>query len=148
MNEQELVDRVKRGNAMFSSGDIQGLVATFADDIEWVMPEIDGVPYAHTFRGKQEVIEFFRSFSQNMQLSRYEIRKFVAQGDTVVGLGYYAGVAIPTGRPLEGELVHLYTYQGDKLIRFQQFGDTAAARDAFQPMHQAAGQQPGAHTMH
>ncbi|WP_151446712.1 nuclear transport factor 2 family protein [Lacisediminimonas profundi] len=139
MNEQQLIEKVKQGNALFIAGDIQQLVGGFADDVEWVMADIPGVPFAKTWKGKQEVAQFFKTFSESLRTSRYEPREYIAQGKKVVVLGYYAGEAKPTGRALEGDWVQIFSYNNeDKLCRFQQFTDTAAYQAAFSPVMTSA----------
>jgi ketosteroid isomerase-like protein len=131
MNEQELIQLVKRGYERFKAGDIAGLLPDFADDIEWVVPDTPGVPFAGTWRGKQEFLEYAKKFHDSMRAAHFEPREFIAQGNKVVVLGHFSGEAKTTGRPLENEWVNVFTYKDDKLTHFQHYGDTAASQAAF-----------------
>jgi ketosteroid isomerase-like protein len=133
MEEQDLTQRVTQGYEKFKAGDIAGLMEGFADDIEWVMPDMSGVPFAKTWHGKQGFAEFAKSFNDSLRTSQFEPREIMVQGDKVAVLGFFAGEAKPTGHPVETEWVHLYTYKDGKLKRFQQFSDTAAMEAAFSP---------------
>ena len=131
MIEQETIDLVKRGYDCYMRGDIQSVIDMCADDVEWNLPEVDGAPFTGTWNGKQEVARYFQTFNQCLRTTKFEIRDIFAQEDKAVVLAYFAGEAIPTGRPLENEIVHVLTYRDGKLQRFQQYGDTAATRAAF-----------------
>ena len=62
MGIQENVQLVKNGYAAFARRDIQGLLALFAEDIEWVIPGA-GLPLSGTYRGHAGVASFFQKLS-------------------------------------------------------------------------------------
>jgi uncharacterized protein len=142
MTEQETIVMVRQGYDCYKRGDIQSVINMCADDIEWILPEVDGAPFTGTWRGKQEVARYFQTFNQCLRTLKFEIRDIVAGEDKAVMIGYFAGEVIPTGRSLENEIVHVLTYSDGKLQRFQQFGDTAATQAAFStaPAGMATGQ--------
>lgn len=66
MGVQENMQLVKDGYAAFARGDIQGLLALFAEDIEWVIPGA-GLPLAGTYRGKAGVASFFEKLALELK---------------------------------------------------------------------------------
>jgi uncharacterized protein len=83
MGVQENVQIVKDGYAAFGRGDIQDLLALFAEDIEWIIPG-EGWPLAGAYRGHAGVADFFQKISEMLEISFLESREFVAQGDRVL----------------------------------------------------------------
>jgi uncharacterized protein len=61
MSVQENVQIVKDAYAAFGRGDMPGLLALFAEDIEWITPG-EALPLAGTYRGLAGVAVFFRRF--------------------------------------------------------------------------------------
>jgi uncharacterized protein len=51
--------------------------------------------------------------------------KFIDGGDTVVVEGRYKGKVKATGTMLDAQFAHVYTLSGGKIVRFQQYTDTA-----------------------
>lgn len=56
--------------------------------------------------------------------------EFVDGGDTVVVFGRYGGVYKPTGAKVHAQFVHVMHFQNGKIVRFQQYTDTAQFREA------------------
>ena len=59
MGTQENLQVVKEGYAAFGRGDIPGLLALMAEDMEWHHPG-PGLPLAGTYRGHDGVANFFQ----------------------------------------------------------------------------------------
>ena len=127
MNEQQNVALVQQAYESFGRGDIQGLLNSLSDQVEWRTPKPEGVPFGGEYRGRDEVGRFFSELSQYEEVTHFEPREFIAQGDRVVALGIYGFKAKATGRKAESEWVHLFTIRNGKVVRFQEFFDTAAA---------------------
>lgn len=132
MNEHELTAKTIKGYEMFGRRDIPGLLETYADDIEWELPKMEGVPYAGAWRGKEQLVKFFQTFDSAIQTTRFDVKDMVAQGNKVVVMGIFEGMAKPTGRSFENEWVNIHTYdENGQLVRFQQFSNTTVPAAAF-----------------
>ena len=55
---------------------------------------------------------------------------FIDGGDTIVTLGRYGGTYKATGVKMDAQFVHVYWFKDGKIVRFQQYTDTAQFRDA------------------
>jgi uncharacterized protein len=84
------------------------------------------IPWAGTRHGREGVAEFFSLIGDTLEFEQFEPREFVAQGDTVVVLGYERSLVKPTGHTFEQEWAHVYTLRGGKIAKFRAFEDTAA----------------------
>jgi ketosteroid isomerase-like protein len=85
------------------------------DDVDWHLQGPSVIPFAGPRRGREGVAEFFSTVGEALEFEQFEPRKFVAQGDTVVVLGYERSIVKPTGRSFEQEWVHVYTLRDGKI---------------------------------
>jgi uncharacterized protein len=137
MGVQENVQIVKDAYGAFGRGDIQGLLALFADDIEWITPG-DGLPLAGTYRGQAEVAGFFQKISEMLEISFLEPREFVAQGDRVLVVGFDRGRVKATNRTFEGHWVMAFTVLNGKVTNVREYIDTLALARGFEMAASAA----------
>ena len=131
MSDQANVGVVQQGYEALGRGDIPALLDLMADDVEWTLQGPPVIPWAGTRRGREGVAEFFSLLGENLEFERFEPREFVAQGDTVVVLGYERSLVKPTGRTFEQEWAHVYTLRDGKIAKGRFIEDTAAQVVAF-----------------
>jgi hypothetical protein len=112
-------------------GDIPALLDLLTDDVEWTFQGPSVIPFAGTRRGREGVAEFFSLVGGNLEFEQFEPREFVAQGDTVVVLGFERSLTKPTGRTFEQEWAHVYKLREGKVAEFLALEDTAAHAIAF-----------------
>ena len=126
MSEQQNVEIIRRGYEAFGRGDLNALLDLFDDDIEWTAPGPPELPTAGTRRGRAQVAEFFNAIGQTWEIQRFDPHTFIAQGDHVVVVGDDTARVKATGKVLDTPWVHVFTMRGGKVVRFQEFLDTAA----------------------
>jgi ketosteroid isomerase-like protein len=129
---------VKQAYEHYKNKEIDGILAMVDDDVEWLGYESDLIPFAGNYHGKDEVAQFFSTIAQNQDVLRFDPQSFVAEGDKVVVTGAASYHVKATGLDYESPWVHIFTVRDGKIIRFQQFNNTAAAEAAYRPA-QAAG---------
>jgi len=121
-----------QGYAAFGRRDIPALLELLADDVEWSFlgsPET-GTPFGGTFKGKQQVAEFFGKLSQSDEILEFEPREFLEGPDHVTVLGRTRGRVLPDGKVHETRWVQVFTWKGGgKITRWIGTGDTAARLD-------------------
>ena len=118
--------------AKFIEGDIAGLIEHFSDDIEINIPEIENAPFGGIWHGKSEAVKYLDLMAETEEITDYEPREFIAQGDRVVVLGRSTATVRATGRHYSTEWVHVLTIRNKKIANFVEYFDTAAALRAFQ----------------
>lgn len=125
MSEQN-VDIVKRAYDAFGRGDVEGVLATCDDRIEWITPGPADLPTAGRRRGLDEVRDFFRIVGEMYEFERFVPHTFVEQGDRVVVLGDDVVKVKATGKVIEEAWAHAFTFKAGKVVAFQEYLDTAA----------------------
>jgi ketosteroid isomerase-like protein len=130
MGTQDSVAVVKAGFAAFGRGDLPGLLALMADDVEWVSPGT-GLPLAGTYRGRDGVADFFQKLSAETEILAFEPREFIGEGDRVIVVGWERVKVKPTDRTIELDWIMSFTVRDGKVAKYQQYTDTKALADAF-----------------
>jgi ketosteroid isomerase-like protein len=131
MAEQENVGVARDAYAAFQRGDIPGLIELLADDIDWWVPgEPEQIPQAGRVSGRAAVGEFFGRLAESEEITHFEPREFIAQGDKVVVTGNYKGRTRPAGRDYDLDWLHVFTVRDGRIAAFREYLDTAALADA------------------
>jgi ketosteroid isomerase-like protein len=142
MNIQENKRLVIQGYQKFGDKDIGALLEMFADDIEWEGARSEHLPFSGVYRGKQQAAQYFKLLGESVEAQQFEPQEFIAEGDKVVVLGQSRWTVKSNGNSYDSPWAHVLTIRNGKVARFQQYYDSAAAVEAFQP-HQPSTQQTG-----
>ena len=135
MSEARNTQMVKDAYAAFVRGDVNTILNMLDDNVQWegVKGAEGVVPHAGLRKGRAAVGDFFSTVAETVEFSLFDPQEFVAQGDTVVAIGRYAGKAKPTGRAMAGDWTMVFNFRDGKITRFREFSDSAMAVRAFQP---------------
>jgi uncharacterized protein len=131
MAEQENIKVVQEAYASFGRGDIKTLLDNLDEQVEWLLPGEGLIPQAGLYHGRDGVARFFQTLDQTTEFSAFEPRQYVAQGDRVIALGWYAGKAKATGRSFESHWAMSFVLRDGKVLKFQEYTDTGAIAPAF-----------------
>ena len=131
MSEQENVAVVRRAYENFKGGNIGGILESVTDDVDWRLPEMQGVGFSGARTGRNSVAGFFSNLAEEQDSVSFEPREFVAQGDKVVALGSYRWRVKKNGREYGGDWAHVFTVRDGKIAGFHEFMDSAAATAAY-----------------
>ena len=137
MSEQQNIDVVKQAYENFKSGNIEALLGLMSNDIEWQLPEVDGIPFTGKRSGLEQVGQFFAMVGDSQDVLRFEPGLYIAQGDKVAVQGQYAWRVKATGRNYESDFAHVFTVRDGKVTAFQEYLDTAVASAAYQKAQSA-----------
>lgn len=126
------VQIVKSHYAAADQGDLDGMLASFADDIRWT--EAAGSPYAGTYVGPEEVAKHvFGRIQLEWNDFVVVIEEVIDGGDTVVGIGTYSGTFKVTGRSFAARVAHVWRLLDGRVVAFEQFTDTELLSRALPP---------------
>jgi uncharacterized protein len=114
MAVQENVQIVKEVYAAFGRGDIQGLLALLAEDVEWITPG-EGWPLAGTYRGRAGVAGLLHEASEMLEISCFERLRVKA-----------------TNRTFEGHWVTAFTVRNVNVMNVREYNDSLALARAFE----------------
>lgn len=122
-------DIIRAHYAASDRGDLDGMVAPFADDIAWT--EAAGFPYAGTYHGPEAVRKgVFERLGTEWDSYVLTIDEVLDAGESVVGLGTYRGTYAATGRSFEARVAHVFRLRDGQVVAFEQFTDTALVQRA------------------
>jgi ketosteroid isomerase-like protein len=127
----ENIRAIQRLYAAFTKRDIAAILGALSPDVEWGEPENPFNPAAGTRRGHDGFLEWLRVGRETEEILALEPRRFLTDEDSVAVVGYTRCLAKPTGKTYETDFVHLVTFKGALIVRFQEFFDTFAAAEAF-----------------
>jgi ketosteroid isomerase-like protein len=133
MKEQDNIDLVRQCYEAFGKGDIQRLLGFFSKDIDWSVPEIEGIAFTGKRHGIDQVADFFQQMSAAQDANQFVPDEFIGQGDRVVVLGHCSWTVKTTGLDLNDEFCHVFTVSGGKILNFKEYSDTHKAALAYQP---------------
>ena len=123
---------IRNGYDAFASGDVQGALAAFAQDILWHIPGRG--PLSRDYRGPAEVLGFFSHF---MELSggtfRIQVDDVLAKGERVVVLCTES--AQRGGRSWSSPQVHVWTVRNGRATVFWQYQGDQQTEDEFWSTH-------------
>jgi ketosteroid isomerase-like protein len=121
------VDIVKEIYRNFMAGNAAGILARFADDVEFRLAE--GHPYRGrdaAWIGKNAVVQkFFAIAGAEWGGWSIAVDEMIEAGDAVIVEGRYAGTYKPTGRSMDLQVCHVWRFRGDAVASFHQYVDTA-----------------------
>ena len=132
MGTQQNVELVKQFYDAYIKGERDRLLSHMADDIEWDIPEMSGLPFSGKRHGRDEVVEFFGMVAQAQQLRSFEPQEFFSDADRVVVLGHHQWTVKSNGVPFDSDWVHIFTIKNGRIAAFRQSMDTLKVAQAHQ----------------
>jgi len=130
MNEQENKHSVQQFYHSQKTGDIQSLLNSLARDVQWELPEMENVPFAGKWQGREGVEQFFRKVSEVQDVVEFKPEEYIAQGNKVVVLGRFTMRIKATGRNVSSTWAHVWTVENGQITRFCEYVDTAVVSNA------------------
>ena len=124
----------KKGYELFMAGNIEGVLELIDESCEWVVPgPPDKLPWAGSYRGSAGVGQFLGKLAEGVDMTAFEPREFIAQGDKVIVLGSSTATNKATGKSASQDWAHALTIIDGKFHAFQGYDDTAAEVAAATP---------------
>jgi ketosteroid isomerase-like protein len=110
--------------AAFAAQDREQILALFDPGIEWLQSE--GFPGGGRHVGAETVMsEVFGRLGQDWEGWGADVDRWLDAGESVVALGTYHGVHRATGRSMTAAFAHVLWLRGGRVVRFEQYADTA-----------------------
>ena len=123
---QENVDIVRGMYEAFGRGDVPAVLVVLDPQIEWLEAESFIYAGGNPYIGPNAVLEgVFMRLATDWEGFGVAPNEILDAGDTVVTRGYYSGTYKKTGRKVRAQLAHFFTFRDGKVIKFQQYTDTA-----------------------
>lgn len=131
MDTKQNKQLVMQAYQMYMDKNIKGVLGLVDEDVEWVAPESDYIPFAGSFHGRDQVAQFFTKLEQAQDVINFEPKDFIAEGNKVAVTGMATWHVKATGQTYDSPWVHIFTLGDGKIVRFEQHTHTAAAETAY-----------------
>jgi uncharacterized protein len=124
------LETVQSFYAALDRGDVDAVLALFADTIEW--REAEGFPYfGGTWTRPQQVVErLLVPLGRDWDKFSAHADGFVSESDEVVAFGTYRGVNRATRRQLCVPFAHRWRLASGRIVAFSQYTDTVLVQAA------------------
>ncbi|TKK69222.1 DUF4440 domain-containing protein [Ilyomonas limi] len=118
----------------FKKGEVDKLLSFMHPRVIWTISGAAPIPYARTYRGKQDTASFFPEVARAVTFTEFEPEKIVNIDDhTVVSIGHLTAIANETGKEMKSDWVMLSEFDEEgMLVRFRDYTDTQTVAKAFQ----------------
>lgn len=107
---------------LFGKGDVPGILNLLSDDVVfednasiWIDGKPHVVPFAGTYKGKENIGKFFQKVGETIELRKLEPKKFFENGNEVIGLVNLAGSFKNSNVSGESLLVMFWTFEDGKI---------------------------------
>jgi ketosteroid isomerase-like protein len=122
------LETTQKGYELFKQGDISTFVKDIVDaTCIWISPgPQDKLPWAGSFKGQQEIADFFARVAQNLDFAEVALHEMIEQGETVVAIGTSSVRAKRTGKAIKYDWVHIFKYKQGRMVFAREYVDTAA----------------------
>ena len=131
MNEQQNVQIIQDIYAAFGRGDMDTILNALAPDIDWFIPGSKEIPYSGHRCNPQEVKACIEQMVTTLEIQRFEARKFEANNDEIIVVGFERMKVKATGRVFENDWIQIWSLKDSRVIRFREFFNTDKVLHAF-----------------
>ena len=113
---QNNIETMRRAYDLFAQGDFPRL--PFDPQIEWIEPDVEGLPGSGTHHGFKAVIkDIFEPTFDKFDDFHLQCDQFLDAGDQVVVTGRFLGRGKDTGNDLNAAFAHVWTMRNGKAVR-------------------------------
>ena len=113
--------------AAYVRGDTQFILGSLADQVSWLYHGESVVPWAGSYRGREDVARFFATLSSAVEVELFEPQEFVAQGDRVISIGVFGARVKSTGKRLRSKWIFAWTIRDGMVVDYEQWHDEGMA---------------------
>ena len=123
---------VERLYAAYARGDMEGVLADIADDVDWAAEAASTtVPWYGPRRGKQEVPSFFEAIASSVDISAFDILGLASNDTDVVATLHWTFTVKATGKTASMYMQHWWRFADGKIVFFRGSEDSEQSAAAF-----------------
>lgn len=126
------IEFVKRFYELFSTGDIEAIIAAHSEYAVWDHSGPPGNPANRVFEGHAGLREFFKILDETQEVLEFEVNDHVGSGDRVVSLGFMRLRVKATGKAWESDWATAWTIKEGLITHWKVYFDMSAEVAAFQ----------------
>ena len=125
------VQVIRKLYAAMGHPELEGLFDLMTPEVEFVVPGIEGMGAAGTWRGEEQVRECMRRLREGQENLSLEFLNFVAQGSQLVVRLHARARVLSTGNVFESQIIHFFELADGRVSKLVDFFDTAAVLRAY-----------------
>lgn len=114
LDENAVMDLLRRFGKAFNRGDVEGILACVTDDFEWRLAAGPEAPHGRVVRGRAEVRAALAERDARYRDVRFSETSVHIAGDRVFGC-FRATGSYADGRPLDVRGLDVYELRGDRI---------------------------------
>jgi ketosteroid isomerase-like protein len=128
------VQAVQRLYAAFGQGDMDGVLAELADDVDWAAEaSATTAPWWGRFHGKADVPRFFKEIGANLEIGEFDLVGYTANDTDVVATIHWTYTVPATGKTAAMYMQHWWRFEDGKIAFFRGSEDTEQSAAALTP---------------
>lgn len=133
MKEETNAKLIQQAYRSIITGDIPSFLNILAENVLWIVPDMPNVPFAGTWRGREQVGQFFHRMVEVQDVIEFEPEEFIAKREKVVVLGHFIMRVKATGLLSRSQWVHVWKVDEGKISYMREYVDTLAVSRAHSP---------------
>jgi ketosteroid isomerase-like protein len=123
---------VGRLYAAYGRGDMDGVLAEVADDVDWAAEAASTtLPWYGPHHGKPEVPRFFKAIAATIDISEFEIVGLASNETDVVATVHWTFTVKTTGKTASMYMQHWWRFADDNIVFFRGSEDSEQSAAAF-----------------
>ncbi len=123
---------VQRLYAAYGAGDVDGVLAELADDVDWAAEAAGtAVPWWGPHRGPAEVARFFKEIGTNVDVTAFDVIGFTSNDTDVVATIHWSFTVHATGKSASMYMQHWWRFAAGRIAFFRGSEDSAQSAEAF-----------------
>ena len=123
---------VGRLYAAYGRGDMDGVLAEIADDVDWAAEAASTtVPWYGPHHGKQQVPRFFEAIASSIDISEFDIVGLASNETDVVATVHWTFTVKTTGKTASMYMQHWWRFADGKIVFFRGSEDSEQSAAAF-----------------
>ena len=133
MSAADNVKTIQNVYEAFGRGDVAAILDVVNDDVDWgTESSSTEVPWWGVRNNKAEITDFFAQIAANDEVLEFTPLAIVGDGDDVLTVVRFRAKVTKTGKTVDMEIHHHFTFTGGKISRYRGTEDTLQTLRAFE----------------
>ena len=126
MSKSSAKETVENWVGLLAAGDMDAIVAMFADDAVIDMPGSSDLPWAGRWQGAAKIDEYFKVMPAALKILKHEHKLWISEDDMVVVTGLEAAESHVSGKDYSAKWCWVFKIRDGKIVLWDAYEDTEA----------------------
>ncbi len=126
MSTPSAKETVEKWVGLLATGDMDAIVAMFADDGIIDMPGTSDLPWAGRWQGKAKIDEYFKVMPAALKILEHEHKLWIAEDDMVAVTGIEGAASHVSGKDYRAKWCWVFQIRDGKIALWDAYEDTEA----------------------